>query len=181
MRFAMLAALWLAATLAAGQAADDGAGDAGAEGVMTNEMLGELVRRIDPEAAGRPGFWQLRHQEFEALVITDEQANRMRTIVPITSIDAVEPELLRRLMQANFDSALDARYAIAQGRIWAVFVHPLASLSEHEFFSGLAQAFNLAATFGSTYSSGALVFGGGDSAAQQREYYESIMDRAKAI
>lgn len=151
------------------------------EGTMTNERLAGLLARIDPEAEGRPGLWRLRYQDYPVLVITDENADRMRIVVPVADAAGLDPAMLERLMQANFDAALDARYALARGEILAVFIHPLASLSEHEFFSGLAQALNLAATYGTTYSSGALLFGGGDSASQQRQYYESIMERANAI
>jgi hypothetical protein len=45
----------------------------------------------------------------------------------------------------------------------------------------LAQAITAANTFGSTYSSGALIFGSGDSSSQQREYYESILEKGLAI
>ncbi len=31
-------------------------------------------------------------------------------------------------MQANFDTALDARYAIAKGALWSTFIHPLSDL-----------------------------------------------------
>ena len=44
-----------------------------------------------------------------------------------------------------------------------VFIHPLGSLSERDFFSGLAQVITLAKTFGTTCSSGALSYGDGDS------------------
>ena len=51
-------------------------------------------------------------------MIADPRADRMRAMVPIRSADALEQDELLRLMQANFDSALDARYAVAQGRLW---------------------------------------------------------------
>jgi len=40
---------------------------------------------------------------------------------------------------------------------------------------------NLAATFGTTYSSGALVFGCGDSQGEQNKYYRAITERRDAI
>ncbi|MEO0975570.1 MAG: hypothetical protein AAFX85_20965, partial [Pseudomonadota bacterium] len=75
----------------------------------------------------------------------------------------VSPELLRRLMQANFDTALDARYAIARNTVWATFIHPLSPLSEEELLSALAQTISIARSYGSTYSSGVWAFGGGDA------------------
>lgn len=149
--------------------------------VMTNDRLGALVLRLDEEAKGQPGFWQIQIDDYEVFVITDERAGRMRAMVPILPAVELEAEVLERLMQANFDSALDARYSIANDTLWAAFIHPLRDLSDDLFFSGVAQSVNLAATYGTTYSSGALVFNGGDSAEQQRNYYQDIIDRANAI
>ena len=53
------------------------------------------------------------------MVITDENADRMRIIVPVTAAEVVSEDLLVRVMQANFDSALDARYAIAKDTLWS--------------------------------------------------------------
>ncbi len=149
--------------------------------VMSNDRLATLVHRLDEEAQGRPGFWLMQIDEYEVYVATDERAGRMRAMVPILPSAEVEPNVLERLMQANFDSALDARYSFAKDTLWAVFIHPLRDLSDELFFSGVAQTVNLAATYGTTYSSGALVFNGGDSAEQQRSYYQDIVDRANAI
>ena len=47
--------------------------------------------------------------------------------------------------------------------MWSVFVHPLESLTDRDFLSGVAQTAIAAQTFGTTFSSGAFVFGGGDT------------------
>ena len=73
-----------------------------------------------------------------------------------------------RLMQANFDSALDARYAIAQDTLWGVFIHSLSELSDDEFLTALGETVNIVLTYGTTYSSGLMIFGAGDSAEIQR-------------
>jgi hypothetical protein len=65
--------------------------------------------------------------------------------------------------------------------LWSAFIHPLSDLSDHQFIDGLAQTVNLAATFGTTYSSGALVFGGGDSQGEQNKYYRAIIERKDSI
>lgn len=149
--------------------------------LMDNARLSELILRLDKDAKGRPGFWQIRIDEFEIFVITDEKAGRMRAMVPILPSEEVKAEEMERMMQANFDSALDARYSIANDTLWAAFIHPLANLSDELFFSGVAQSVSLAATYGTTYSSGALIFNGGDSAEEQRNYYQDIIDRANSI
>ena len=83
-------------------------------------------------------------------------------------------------MQANFDSALDARYAIANDILWGTFIHPLTSLDEKGFVSGLAQAVAVADNFGGSFSSGAVVFGGGDSTRlQAQELLELLKKKAE--
>lgn len=144
---------------------------------MNNDRLQAIIRKIDADAEGGAGFWRFKVAERELLVITDENANRMRILTGVAEINNVDQERLTRLMQANFDSALDARYAIARGILWSAFLHPLSTLNERDFVSGIAQVVNLAVTYGSTYSSGALTFGGGDS----EDLIQELLDRANAI
>lgn len=80
---------------------------------MNNERLGNLLRRFDPELEGQPGQWWITFNEFTAQIITDEAADRMRIIIPIDQTEDLTQDELYRLLQANFESALDARYAIA--------------------------------------------------------------------
>ena len=140
---------------------------------MTVERLEAIIRIFDPEAERNLNSFSFKmpvqDMELNIQVITDPAAGRMRIVIPIVMETSLGPERVKRIMQANFDSALDARYALAQGVLWATFIHPLSSLSDEEFLSGLSQTLNLVATYGSTYSSGLFVFGGGDS--------QGILDR----
>lgn len=147
---------------------------------MTNVRLEQLIRRIDPEAKGKPGFWQLTVEKRRVLVITDERADRMRIITEVAAAGSIEPPLLYRLMQANFDSALDARYAVGRNVLWSTFLHPLKTLHDADFISGVGQVINLAESYGSAYSSGGVTFGGGDSSElQRRELIEKLRQKAK--
>ena len=148
---------------------------------MNNQRLDKLIKKIDSNAEGREGYWVINYDKYQALVLTDEKADRMRVIVQISKTDSLKPAELYRLMQANFDSTLDARYGIAKGVLWSAFIHPLSTLSDQEFFSGLAQAITLAETYGTTYSSGALIFRRGDSRELQKDYYRKIMRKANSI
>jgi len=148
---------------------------------MNNQKLQVLIEGIAEDVEGRAGYWRFTLHDYPATVITDERADRMRIIVPIAEIKDIDADKLFRLMQANFDSALDARYSIAKGILWSAFIHPLSELSEHQFIDGLAQTINLAATYGTTYSSGALIFGGGDSQGEQNKYYKAIIERKDSI
>ncbi len=131
---------------------------------MTAQRMGELIQRIDPEAIHRANTWEFAVEDYGVAVVFDETADRMRTVVPIAQEDQLDEALMRRLLQANYDSALDARYAIGQGVLWATFIHPLSTLTDELFLSGVGQTVNIVATFGTSFTSGAFIFGGGDSA-----------------
>jgi len=151
-------------------------GSADSASGMNNQRLGELIKRIDESAQGKPGLWRFIVEGREVTVITSEKANRMRIIVPIAPATKLTNEKLIRMMQANFDSALDARYSIAKEIVWAAFIHPLRELGNEEFLSGVGQAVNLALTYGEGYSSGALIFGGGDSQnLRRRELIDELL------
>jgi hypothetical protein len=152
-----------------------------AEQAMNNQRLQALIENVAEDLDGRPGFWEFTLQEYQVTVITDERADRMRIIVPVARAEDIGSEQMKRLMQTNFDSALDARYSIARGVLWSAFIHPLSALSDHQFIDGLAQTVNLAGTFGTSYSSGALVFGGGDSKREQDRRYREIIEREGTI
>jgi hypothetical protein len=148
---------------------------------MDNEKLNELILRIDKKVQGKPGFWQLSYEGIGVYIITDERADRMRIISPVSDIDKIQKVTMHRMMQANFDSALDARYSIAKGKVWSAYIHPLSALSDKEFFSGLAQTITLVRSFGKSYSSGALIFKGGDSEDLNNKSYLEILRKGLSI
>ena len=131
---------------------------------MTNDRLGTLIDKIGNDVRFNDrNIWEFSVVDVPVRVITDEKADRMRIVVAVDTASNLTPSLMERLMQANFDSALDARYAVAQGVVWATYIHPLSALNDRQFISGVGQTVNLARNFGTTFSSGALLFGGGDS------------------
>ena len=144
---------------------------------MTLDRLDELIKRIDETAERNDNQWLMRYEEMQVLIVTDPTADRMRVMTPVAAADAIDETELYRLMQANFESALDARYGIAQGMLWSTFIHPLSPLTDEQFFSGVGQTLTLVTTYGTTYSSGALVFGGGDGAAEPELPYDDIIKR----
>lgn len=146
---------------------------------MTGARLVELIKRIDPEPQNQGNVWQFALRERPILLIYDEDAGRMRMLSPIAKTEILDASLMQRLLQANYDSALDARYAIANDMVWSAFIHPLASLSEDDFASGVAQVYTAAETFGTTFTSGALVFGGGDSNEENRKLMEYLNKQLK--
>ena len=148
---------------------------------MTLPRMAELVLALDLDAQiSGPGF-SLVIDDIPVLIVTDVRANRMRAMVPIRSADTMSPEEMQRVMQANFDSALDARYAVAQGQLWGVYLHPFKELERDQFISGVAQTVNVAKSYGSLYSSGAGQFGRGDSGDLQRELIERLLEQGQEI
>jgi len=150
--------------------------------VMTPDRMGELIARIDENAESIGSGWTFTVEETQVQLIYDTNADRMRLITPVDQAANLDVDGLERLMQANFDSALDARYAIGRGVVWATFIHPLGALTDEEFLSGIGQTVNLAVTYGSTYSSGALVYGGGDSQDRmRRELIDELLRKGLPI
>jgi len=152
-----------------------------AEPDMTLERMAAIVRAIDPESRSQGGVFELTVNDVPVLIVTDTRADRMRAMVPIRSAEGLDPEEMMRLMQANFDTALDARYAVARGRLWGVYIHPLSPLQKDQFLSAIAQTIGVALTYGSLYSGGALTFGGGDSNGIYRELLEDLLKKGEDI
>jgi Tir chaperone protein (CesT) family len=150
------------------------------EAVAVQAMIDAALKKIDKTIKRNVNVWQFEIGKHQVIVVTDPIAERMRIMVPIGDAGLLSQELLTRLMQANFDSALDARYAIANDVLWGTFIHPLTSLDEKNFVSGLSQAIAVADNFGGSFSSGAVIFGGGDSTKlQAQELLELLKKKAE--
>ena len=148
---------------------------------MTMSRMFEVAQALDPEALARPNGIEMTIEDVPVLIVADPVANRMRAMVPIRLAEEMTAEELVRVMQANFDTALDARYALANGRLWGVFIHPLTQLERDQLISGIAQTVNIANSYGTLYSGGAAQFGSGDSADLQRQLLEDLLKRGEEI
>ncbi|MFC3123325.1 hypothetical protein [Agaribacter flavus] len=93
-------------------------------------------------------------------VIFDKNADRMRLVSPIIELNKLSNDVLLQSLEANYHSVLDARYAVSDGVMWSVFIHPLKDLTSDLFTSAISQVAIAKATFGQEYTSGALVFPG---------------------
>lgn len=169
---ALICATTFAATSAHAQAA---------EPPMTPERLIGIAVALDPEARPAGPGVEMTIDDVPVLIVMDAGANRMRAMVPIARADSLTEADLLRVMQANFDTALDARYAIANGQLWGVFIHPLAQLERDQFISGLAQVVGVAQSYGTFYSGGAAQFGSGDSAELHRDLLEELLERGQEL
>jgi len=125
---------------------------------MDNKGLFEILNSISDKIEGRPGNWKFSIDDTIFICLTDEFHNRMRFISPIRKISDVEDHEIRRCMEANFHTALDAKYAISDDLMWAVFIHPLKELTKEQTISAISQVYSCAKTYGTTYSGGSLSF-----------------------
>ncbi|OAN80677.1 hypothetical protein A8B82_01130 [Sulfitobacter sp. EhC04] len=152
-----------------------------AEAPMTLTRLAAIITALDPDMRVQGPAMEFTLEDIPVIVITDVRADRMRAMVPIASVQGLTEADLLRLMQANFDAALDARYAIAHGRLWGVFIHPLSPLEKDQFLSGLVQTITVARTYGTTYAGGAAIFGGGDSSEIYRGLLEELRKKGQEL
>ncbi|CAK9039341.1 S-adenosylmethionine synthase (AdoMet synthase) (MAT) (Methionine adenosyltransferase) [Durusdinium trenchii] len=160
---------------------DENVQEPGDASIEAAARLRDLVSRLDPQAEFNANGALFTISGVSVTFIYDINADRMRLVSPVASVGDIEPEIFLRMMQANFDSALDARYGVAQDIVWSTFIHPLSSLTSEEFGAGVAQTVNLVRTFGDAYSSGVLAFGGGDSITQERELVDELTDKSRDI
>jgi len=123
-----------------------------------NRRLQAMLSRLVQDVQGRPGMWTIQHLGVSMMVLTSEQHDRMRIMAMAGDEGIVAKADLSLLMQANFEKALDARYSIFQGKLWAAYLHPLGTLTETELTSALRQVATLVKTYGTTYSSSNLQF-----------------------
>ncbi len=128
---------------------------------MNNHRLDTLIRRLaETLHEGEPGYWRFEYRGHVLLVMADEGHNRMRIITPVAELTDLGEEVWLIALSANFDRALDARYAVSGDFLWSAFIHPLRQLDEAQFLDGLEQTVTLAENFGTSFASTDLTFGG---------------------
>jgi hypothetical protein len=125
---------------------------------MTTTAMGKLLDSYLTDLEGENGFWRGNRDEVPVFVFSDDEHDRMRLMAPIGVVEELDAELLHVLLQANYDRALDARYAMRNKELWAVVVHPLATLATDDLPSLFDQVVSLVKNTGSTFSSTELVF-----------------------
>jgi len=144
---------------------------------MNNSLLQDILYKNADTLGGVLGNWKLMYKEIPMLCVTDETNNRMRIISPITESGNLDKDLLLDSMTANFHSALDVKYAISNGILWSVYIHPLKELTNEQVESAISQVYYAAKTFGTTFTSTALIFGGGNAVNQEGQKKEKIEEQ----
>jgi hypothetical protein len=106
-----------------------------------------------------PLGFEYDYEDITMACLFDVEHDRVRILATVTELKAVSAEQLQTVMEANFYTTLDARYATARGMMYALYVHPLHSLSASQLRSAVEQVAALVRSFGDDYSSGKLVYG----------------------
>lgn len=128
---------------------------------MNNKKMEAIMKSEVPEIEGALGNWQMVYGERLLLVLTDEGNNRMRIFSPVVEEKDLEEGQLKKMLEANFHSALDAKYSLYNGFVISVYTHPLKELQKDQLIDAMRQVVVLADTFGTSYTSTSLIFGGG--------------------
>lgn len=127
---------------------------------MNNDKLQEIYTAASDSIQGQAGGWQFYIKNIPIMSITDTNHNRMRIISPIMDSNAVSDELLKASLVANFHTALDVKYAVSDGVLWSVFIHPLKELSDEQVKDAVSQVYFANVNFGTTFASTSLSFPG---------------------
>lgn len=125
---------------------------------MDNSTLEKIIYVLSDTIQGNPGNWQFTIEGKMFLCITDESHNRMRIMTPITSQEELTLDDMQKLLEANFHTALDVKYALSNKLLWSVFIHPLKELNKNQVIDAINQVYAAALTYGTTYNSTDLVF-----------------------
>ncbi len=131
---------------------------------MTNKKIDAILQKHAIHLEGNEGGWEAVIDQRPILIVSDDAANRLRIFTYVVEFEKLGKGEMEMLLRANFQSALDAKYAIYEGLVISVFTHPFNELTPEHFINALHQVNNLAENFGTSYSSTQFVFGLGDDA-----------------
>lgn len=134
-------------------------GNAEEVSVMDQATMERIVKDLADESEGGNGIVQFKIRNLPMYLISDKKNDRMRIIAPIAKYSEITREQIDKIMESNFHSSLDARYAVSDNIVYSAYIHPLSKLDGEQLRGAVAQVFNLAATFGTDYTSGFLTFG----------------------
>ena len=86
---------------------------------MDNQRMQTIIESLSDRIEGDLGYWSFDVESREVVVITDVDADRMRIMTAVLETNELAAEEAGALLAANFDRALDARYALARGYVWS--------------------------------------------------------------
>jgi hypothetical protein len=130
------------------------------ETLMNPEKLHSIISDYSSNVTINNNVISFDYEEVTIYCIWDANADRMRMISPIAKTADLSSELLELALKANYHTVLDARYAIGDDVLYSAFIHPLSPITKNEIESAIRQVSTSALTFGTSFTSGELVFPG---------------------
>ena len=118
---------------------------------MTTDQIEILLKTRFDKTELVNDRWEVSVGMLRLVVMAHHDTDRLRIMVPVAAVDHPDPQTFQRLLEANFITALDARYAIYSDVLWAIFLGPLSEVSEHLFDTAITEVLQLAANTGSSY------------------------------
>jgi len=148
-------------------------GSMAAQDKMSNKKLEKTLKKFTEEIEGETGNWQVLYRDFPLFVLTDESSNRMRIFTPILEEQELKVGQMKKMLEANFHSALDAKYSLYEGFVIGIYTHPLIELDEDQMISAMQQVVNLSKNFGTSYTSTDVIFGQSAQSAEPKKMKKS--------
>ena len=118
---------------------------------MTPEQVVTMLRARFENVNTVQDRWEVNVGRFRLIVMAHEDTDRLRVMVPIAAVDKHDNDAFKRLLEANFITTLDARYAIYSEVLWALFLGPLSATNDHVFDTACTEVLQLARNTGSSY------------------------------
>ena len=86
--------------------------------------------------------WQIKNSQIHLLIILSEDRSWLRLLSPIAAASEAM-SLLPQLLEDNFDTTQEVRYALNQNVLWGVYHHRLESLTAEDLEGAIASLFTL--------------------------------------
>lgn len=140
-----------------------------AQDKMNNKKMEKSLKKFTQNIEGEIGNWQVLYDDFPLFVLTDEKANRMRIFTPILEERELKVGQMKKMLEANFHAALDAKYSLYEGFVIGIYTHPLVELDENQMVEAMKQVVNLSKNFGTSYTSTDTIFGQSAQSAEPKK------------
>jgi hypothetical protein len=108
--------------------------------IMNPEAITNTLKELFGDNVETPTAtsWQVETPQFRLLVLLSEDGSWLRILLPIADASEAQP-FFDKLLEANFDTTLETRYAIHQNVLWGVFQHNFATLTAADFSAAVAK------------------------------------------
>ena len=126
---------------------------------LNTAQLDALLRRSLPDVRGESGRWAARiDEDIEIYVDADDTSDRLRIMVPVAHADRSDVDLLWVLLIANYDRAVDAKYAVYEHLIWSTWSRRLSWSGAVDVECAIDDVVRLARNTGTTFATGNVVY-----------------------